>query len=203
MWLMREKIRCELVSWDQVTSLSYELALQINRAGYKPDMVIAIARGGYVPARLLCDYLNVYKLTSIRVEHYTAGANKAEQARLVMPLAISLEGQCILLVDDVDDTGDTLKLAVDYLHQLKPLQIKVVVLHHKKSSCLLPDYYAQEQTDWRWLVYPWALTEDVKGFVARLDPLPASITEIQQNLKSEFDMDITIDVLTHIISLEK
>lgn len=200
---MRKSIQCELVSWDQVASLSYELASQISRSGFKPDLVIAIARGGYVPARLLCDYLNIYKLTSIRVEHYTAGANKTEQARLVMPLLTSLEGQSVLLVDDVDDTGETLKLAVDYLRQLKPDQIKVAVLHHKKVSCLMPDYYGQEQADWRWLTYPWAVTEDVKGFMARLDPLPASITEIQQQLNSEFGMEVTIDVLKRILSLDQ
>ena len=74
---------------------------------FKPDIVIAIARGGYVPARILCDRLDIYNLTSIRIAHYTGGSTKLELARLSIPLGIDIKGMQVLLVDDVTDTGDT------------------------------------------------------------------------------------------------
>lgn len=200
---MEKTIQCERISWDQVTDLTYQLALQIRQSGYEPGLVIAIARGGYVPARLLCDFLDVFDLTSIRVEHYTAGVQVTQQARLMMPLACNLEKHKVLLVDDVDDTGDTIKLALEYLLQKKPAQLKVAVLHHKVGSIIVPDFYAETQYEWRWIAYPWAVREDVKSFIAKLDPFPGSTTDILNRLEQEFCMVLTSEELDRICSMDK
>jgi len=52
---MREEMRCELISWADVEQRCQHLAGQIRASGFFPDLIIAIGRGGYVPARLLCD----------------------------------------------------------------------------------------------------------------------------------------------------
>ena len=51
-------MRCELVTWGQVYRLSWRLADLIRKSGFAPDLIVAVARGGYVPARLLCDFLD-------------------------------------------------------------------------------------------------------------------------------------------------
>lgn len=198
---MHKTIQCERISWKQVSDLAYKIALQIKQSGFMPDRIIAIARGGYVPARLLCDYLDVYELSSIRVEHYTAGAQMTRQAKLIMPLTCVVEKQKLLLVDDVDDTGDTIKLAVEHLSEMNPEKLKVAVLHHKVNSSLVPDFYAETQYEWRWLAYPWAVMEDVKGFVARLDPMPDSRSEVLDRLEREFNFKLTLSELDKIYSL--
>lgn len=198
---MHQKIRCQQVSWDEVFKLTYQLALQIRKSGYQPSLIIAIARGGYVPARLLCDYLDVYQLSSIRVEHYTAGAQKSEQARLTMALGEDLRDHKVLLVDDVDDTGDTIELACEHLTSLNPVQLKVAVLHHKISSPRVPDYCASTQHEWRWITYPWAMVEDVKGFIARLDPPALSLQEIHRRLAEEFELELSVATLEDIYRL--
>ena len=102
----KKSLECELVSWHSTVKLSYKLAAMIKHDGFSPDIVIAIARGGYVPARIICDRLDIYDLASIRITHYTGGSSKQEQARLSIPLSIDISGMSVLLVDDVDDTGD-------------------------------------------------------------------------------------------------
>ena len=67
---MPEQLRCELISWSEVERLCQHLARLIRESGYRPDLIIAIGRGGYVPARLMCDWLHIMGLTSIKVEHY-------------------------------------------------------------------------------------------------------------------------------------
>jgi len=79
-------LKVELVSNATVTRLSRKLAHKIQDSGFTPDIIICIARGGYIPARLICDYLNIYNLTSIRIKHYT-GSSKSETARLLDSLA--------------------------------------------------------------------------------------------------------------------
>ena len=63
----------------------------------------------------------------------------------------------VLLVDDVTDTGDTLRLAIEHMQSHNPAQLKVAVLQHKQVSPLEPDFYAQKIVAWRWVIYPWAL----------------------------------------------
>ena len=182
---MKGPIKCELVNWDQVVRFSSSLAEQIRRDGYVPDIVIAIARGGYVPARLVCDHLDIYNLTSIRISHYTAGCTRFEQARLSMPLCVDVKDMQVLVVDDVDDSGDTLGLALEHISTFRPSKIKTAVLHHKKVSSLMPDYYAEPVIQWRWITYPWAVYEDISGFIANMTPPPASVEEAKERLEKE------------------
>jgi hypoxanthine phosphoribosyltransferase len=46
-------------------------------------------------------------------------------ARLTDPLAIDIKGKNVLLVDDVNDTGDTLELAVQHLKEFSPKDVRV------------------------------------------------------------------------------
>lgn len=195
---MEKRFRVELLGWGKVTNLVGVLAAGIKASGYQPDVVIAIARGGYVPARLLCDYLDIYDLTSIRIAHYTAGARKSEAARLQLPLNVDIHGLKVLLVDDVDDTGDTLQLALDHIQEFEPRAIKVAVLHHKIISTVVPDFYAQKIVRWRWLTYPWALIEDIQGFIQRLEPKPANPRQACLRLEQEYALKIPLRTMEDI-----
>src|SRR5512147_1922571 len=179
-------MRCELVTWGQVYRLSWRLADLIRKSGFKPDLIVAVARGGYVPARLLCDFLDIYDLVSIRVAHYEAGSRRHPTARLASPLPLEVRGLKVLLVDDVTDTGDTLKLAIDHIQSHHPAQLKVAALQHKQVSPFEPDFYAQKIIAWRWVVYPWAVMEDLTGFLAGMTPHPMTPDEAARRLEMEY-----------------
>jgi len=167
-------MQCELVTWNQVCRLCARVAEKIRNSGFRPDVVVAIARGGYVPARILCDVLDLYALESIRVGHYEAGAQKIPKAQIYSPLPVDIRGRSVLLVDDCSDTGDTLQLALEHLRSRQPQDLKVAVLHHKEVSPVVPDFYGQRVLAWRWLIYPWAVTEDLSGFLGAMNPPPDS-----------------------------
>lgn len=97
---MGGRFRCERVSWAAVQRLARKLAADIRADRFNPQAIVAIGRGGYVPARLLCDHLDLSDLRSIRIAHYTAGAEKQRRARLVDGLCRDLGGRRVLLVDD-------------------------------------------------------------------------------------------------------
>ena len=93
-------MRCELISWTEVHRLCRRLASLVKAAGYRPDIVIAIGRGGLVPARLVCDCLDIMALTSIKIDHYSSGSSKQAQAVIRFPLCTDIRDQRVLLVDD-------------------------------------------------------------------------------------------------------
>ena len=117
-------MRCELISWSEVQRLCEQLATLIRESGYRPDIVIAIGRGGYVPARLVCDYMDIMALTSIKIEHYMSGPDKQQKAMIRYPLHTAIKHQRVLLVDDVNDSGDTLQIATKHLQTFQPGEVR-------------------------------------------------------------------------------
>ena len=187
---MSEQLRCELITWSEVERLCQRLARLTRESGYRPDLVIAIGRGGYVPARLICDYLHIMGLTSIKVEHYLSGADRQEEAVIRYPLKADIRGLRVLVVDDVNDSGDTLEAATQHLQAFQPGEIRTAVMHHKAVTHFEEDYYARKIIKWRWLIYPWAVTEDVSAFLKRLVPVPDSLDDAGKLLAERFNIKI-------------
>jgi hypoxanthine phosphoribosyltransferase len=198
---MTQQFRCELVSWASVQRLSHRLAMMIRKDKFHPEIVVAIARGGYVPARLLCDYLDLTDLRSIRIVHYTAGAAKQRTAELVEGLCHDLCGKQVLLVDDISDTGDTLELARAHLQANNAGSIRIAVLQHKQTSTMLPDYFGQRIVKWRWITYPWAIVEDVTGFIERMPQRPGSAAEAVRLLQEYHGLHIRESLIEEILQL--
>jgi uncharacterized protein len=181
-------LTCDLVTWEQQYRLAKVLARKIKASGYRPDLVIAVGRGGYVPARILCDHLLQNMLTSVKVEHWGTAAEKKEGALIRFPLCTDIRGKRVLIVDDVTDTGETFEALVEYVKGLGPVEVKTAVLQHKEVSCFLPDYLAEVCPVWRWIVYPWALHEDLVGFTKRVlaEGGPRTLEELKEELEERY-----------------
>ena len=183
---MAKKFKCEIIPLEEIYSLCQRLAIQIIESGYKVDTIIAIARGGFVPARLLCDLLDINDMTSIKVTHYL-GTDKGEKARLKYPLNGNIEGKNVLLVDDVNDTGKSIKVALDHLREFNPTDIKTAVMHEKNDSILETDYHVEYLGTWKWLIYQWAVVEDVGSFIAK--SALSDDAAILEMLKEDYEID--------------
>lgn len=174
---MPERMRCELPSWDDVYELALRLALRVRDGGYRPDLIVAIGRGGYTPGRLMADFLHKKALTSFRIEHYAAGATPEPEARIVGPLEEDLAGRHVLVVDDVNDSGETLRAAVAHVRERRADDVRTAVLQEKSTTGFRADFVAEPVEEWRWIVYPWAVVEDVTQFLHGMDPVPRSPAE--------------------------
>jgi len=191
----------ELVSWEIFYDMARQLAFMIHNDNYQPDIIIAIARGGYTPARILSDYLGVMDMTSFKVKHYQS-TEKDAVAVIQHPLAADVSGQKILLVDDVSDTGDTFDVAIDHINECtNPTEIRSAVLHHKTVSRYKPDYYTREVKEWHWITYPWAIMEDLTAFIKKMDPAPASAQQVAQKLRQEHNIEAPIQILSDAFEL--
>ncbi|RLF06659.1 MAG: phosphoribosyltransferase [Thermoprotei archaeon] len=164
------KVRTKLVTWDEVVEWCRSLAEKIEEAGYRPDLIIAIARGGYVPARLLCDFLDVHDLISIQVLHWGKAAEITAVAHVKYPYPLDLSGKRVLLVDDIVDTGDSVIVARDYiLKNWKPAELKVAAMQWiSPVAKIKPDFYVDEVKEWVWYQYPWTRAEDTTNFFEKI-----------------------------------
>jgi len=157
-----------LWNWDDMYDYSRVLAGKIRADKFKPDAIIAIARGGYVPARNLCDQLGVTDLLSLKVDHWGVTATRDQQgARLRYPFTANLKGKNVLLVDDIADTGESFKTALPVLKALKPKALRTAALFMLETSKYEPDYFASKR-EWAWMVFPWNFTEDMAFIVSKL-----------------------------------
>jgi hypoxanthine phosphoribosyltransferase len=195
-----ERFPCQLVSWDEAYELARKLANKIKASQFHPDLVIAIGRGGYVPARVICDYLLLSLLTSIKIEHWDIAASRREEATIRFPLTVDVHGKSILIIDDVTDTGETLRTAVDYVKGQGAGDIKTGVLQHKITSSFVPDFCAEIIREWRWIIYPWAAHEDLVGFSEKVlsDELH-TLEDIRAGLKERYDLVVEEKCLEEVL----
>jgi hypoxanthine phosphoribosyltransferase len=191
---------CQLISWDEAYQLSRKLAQEIKSSRFRPDLVIAIGRGGFVPARIVCDFLLHSLLTSIKIEHWDIAACKRPEAAVRFPLAVDVQDQSILIIDDVTDTGETLRAALDYVKSLEAGETKTGVMQHKTTSSVVPDFYADVIMDWRWIIYPWAAHEDLVGFTEKVLSVELATREqIRARLKEQYTLVLDENCLTEVL----
>lgn len=197
---MANRFRCELIDQAAVLDLCWRLGEIILASGYRPEVVVAVSRGGFVPARYLCDYLGLLAMTSLKIEHYASGARQTREARVLFPLSGGLEGKRVLLVDDVNDSGDTLLAALAHLRGFSPLEIRSAVMHEKATTRVSADYCAEYLRDWYWIVYPWALFEDLAGFLNAMEPVPGSLAEAAVRLEADYDLRVAPELLARVMA---
>lgn len=167
-------------SWDEVYNLLLKLAKKIVDEKYRPDSIVGIARGGWIIARVLSDLLDINKMGNIRVEFYEDLLLTRDRPYITQEISVEIRGKKVLLCDDVADTGQSLKVAVDYLNSKDVSEIKIATLHLKPKAIVRPNYYASE-TD-AWIIYPWEIFETIKSITRKLDKEGKSSEEIKKEL---------------------
>ena len=196
---------CEVMDWDLFYQLARKVASKINDSDFKPDIIVGLARGGWVLARVLCDLIGVKDLVSLKVEHWGVTATPDGKAKLKYPLNIDLSGKNVLVVDDITDTGESMRVTLEYIKSLNPLQIKTAALRHINTSKFLPEYFGEEIT-WRWVIFPWNFTEDMCNIVPkvckRLSVNPhenVDIAKIKNELKQFYTLDASEETIDEIL----
>jgi hypoxanthine phosphoribosyltransferase len=135
----------EIMTWDIFGVASRELAIKVAESGYEPDIILAIARGGLLSA-------GAY---TMNVEFYT-GVNERLAVPMILPPVpslVDLKDSKVLIVDDVADTGHTLKHVLEFCKgQLADTRLAVL---YEKSQSIVKCDYVWKYTD-EWINFPWS-----------------------------------------------
>ena len=151
----------EAPTWSQIYRLLLDQANRIKQSGFKPDVIVGVSRGGWFPARVLSDLLENPNLVNVRAESYVSVGEARGAPQLTQCLSASVLGKRVLVVDEVAESGKSLKLVVEHVASRGASEIKTATLYFKPCCSLKPDFYARE-TDC-WVVFPWETKETVRA----------------------------------------
>jgi hypoxanthine phosphoribosyltransferase len=145
----------EIMTWDIFGGASRELATKVADSGYEPDIILAIARGGLLAAGALGYALAVKNLYTMNVEFYTGVDERLPVPMILPPVPdlVELRFARVLIVDDVADTGHTLKIVEDFFRG-RVKEVRSAVLYEKSHSVVQCEY-VWKKTD-QWINFPWS-----------------------------------------------
>ncbi|MBI3346027.1 MAG: phosphoribosyltransferase [Burkholderiales bacterium] len=145
------------VSWDEYHLLTERLALKVHASGWEFDQILCLARGGMRPgdvlSRVFDKPLGIMSTSSYRAEAGTIQGRLDLAKYITMPKG-ELAGR-VLLVDDLADSGVTLKAVVERLRGMPAIQeLRSAVIWTKKVSAYTPDYYVEMLETSPWIHQP-------------------------------------------------
>jgi hypothetical protein len=152
----------EILTWELFGTASRDLAQMVADDGYEPDMILSIARGGLLIGGAMGYALSVKNTYTMNVEFYTGVDERLEVPRILPPAPdfVDLGDARILIVDDVADTGHTLKSVQEFCAG-KVGEVRTAVIYEKPHSVVTCDY-VWRRTD-QWINFPWSDKPPVTG----------------------------------------
>lgn len=145
----------ESLDWDTYGVAIRQLGQSIADSGFQPDIILAIARGGLFAAGSLGYALSVKNLYVMNLEFYTGVDERLDVPVMLPPYLdkVDLADSKILVVDDVADTGHTLKVVHEFCQDVVA-ESMTAVLYEKPHSLVKCDF-VWKRTD-SWINFPWS-----------------------------------------------
>ncbi len=145
----------EVLSWEDFGWAARQLAAEVWDSGFRPEMIVSVARGGLIPAGAVAYALDLKSMFVLNVEYYTGVGTTLSSPRLIDPVPEPhvLNGKRVLIVDDVADSGRTLQFVQEFCSQ-HAAEVRSAALFQKPRSVIDCDYVWKE-TD-RWIAFPWS-----------------------------------------------
>jgi len=151
------------LSWSDVDKLISSLVPRLE--AYACDLVIAITRGGIIPAAIMAERLAIQQVLVASVDFYEDEEHDLDwPVFMQFPADSFLRGKQTLIVDDIWDRGKQIVNVTERVKQAggRPLSM---VLHYKAHRSDFPDkspdFYASETSDW--VIYPWEVERGAIG----------------------------------------
>ena len=152
----------EVLTWASFGAAVRQLAELVDRDGYRPDLIVAIARGGLFAAGALGYALSVKNISVMNVEYYTGVDERLPIPVMLPPVPelVDLERARVLVADDVADTGHTLALVHEFCRG-KVGDVRAAVLYQKPRSVIDCEYVWSRTS--AWISFPWSAEPPVVG----------------------------------------
>ncbi len=132
-------------SYDTFKNDTKKLLLLLREDNF--EAIVTVARGGFTLSHAISEGLNIRDVQSIRTELYD---KSLKRDNITIFAKCSFEGiKRVLVVDDISDSGETLKSVMGYLRDgFKDIEFKSATLFYKKTSVYEPDFWINEADDW-------------------------------------------------------
>jgi len=176
----------EIPTWERIYELLLNLANQIRRAEFKPDIIVGVARGGWPPARIVSDLLENPEIANVKAEFYLGVAETKGEPVITQPVSVPVKNKRVLVVDDVADTGKSLALVREHLKKKGSSEVRIATIYYKPWSVVTPDWFERKTS--HWVVFPWERKETVRRVIEKSKKQGVPIDKAKQTLiRSGFD----------------
>jgi uncharacterized protein len=169
------------LSWNELADLTAVLARQMAADQVRCDRIVTLAKGGWAMTRSLSDFLQVAEVSSVGLRTYSGIQERLPEPEVYQDLSAKIEGETIVLFDDVADTGESLKYVKEFLLKRGAKKIISAAVFYKPHSKLKPEYYAKETSDW--IIFPYEVVEMVILLRKRWTEQGATAAEIESRLR--------------------
>ena len=151
------------LNYEQLEEKTEEMYEKIEKDNFIPDTILAIARGGWFPARILSDIYSSKEIdvdiVSVTTKFYTTIGKTKSRPLLLQNLNQTLFDQRILIVDDVSDSGTTLGFIRGYAEFMGAKYTKLACVFYKPQTKAKPDYYVEKVPNDTWIIFPYEKRE--------------------------------------------
>jgi len=130
------------MNWDELQDYTAKLCSRID---FKPEIIVAVARGGVIPGVMIAKKLGIKDMYSISVK------KMGGKRRIMTKLTEDLQGKKILLVEDAIDTGKSMLAVKKYLESAGA-SVRTAALFVKGNADIMPDYVLETSPD---IIFPW------------------------------------------------
>tara|TARA_Y100000310_G_scaffold83227_1_gene79878 strand:+ start:890 stop:1354 length:465 start_codon:yes stop_codon:yes gene_type:complete len=145
------------VEWTAFKHACFHTARKVKEDHPHIDTIIALARGGLVPARVMAEYIKPDNFYVMGLSLYD-GDQRGQAIRVYQDLPGNLSrdrNDNILVIDDVSDGGTTLHFVYDEIKRKAPkAQVLTATPYIKAGTNFIPDYYVTEFPKDEWIVFP-------------------------------------------------
>jgi hypoxanthine phosphoribosyltransferase len=167
-------------TWDKIYEFLLDLADKIRKDRFKPDVIVGVSRGGWPPGRVMSDLLENPEIANVKAEFYVGVAKTKGEPAITQPVSASVDGKKVLLMDDVADTGKSLRLVKNHLEKNGAAEVRIATIYCKPGSIIIPEYYEKETRSW--IIFPWERKEAVRNVIQRYQREGKSIQEAENRL---------------------
>lgn len=195
---MDSEFEFEVPTWNQIYKMLLNLAEKIRRNGFKPEVIVGVSRGGWPPARVLSDLLGNPNLANVKAEFYLNVAETKGEPALTQPVSTAVSGMRVLVVDEIADTGESLKLVRAHLFERGATDVKIATVYYKPWSIIKPDYYEKKTSNW--VIFPWETRETIHKIVKKCREEGKSVEkETDKLVEAGMPVDIVEKFLEEIL----
>lgn len=164
------------VSWTEYHQLIEQLAVKVYQSNWEFDQIVCLARGGLRVGDILSRIFDIPMAILATSSYHGPGKQSRNSLTFARDLTMTTPnlGNRVLLVDDLVDSGESLRRTLIWLDRHYGFytdEVRTAVLWYKACSVFTPDYYVSHLSDNPWIHQPFEMYEEMN--LADLVPAPA------------------------------
>lgn len=148
-------MRKQHYSWDHFHTLVNEIKKKVQTP---PNIIVSIGKGGSIPGVILAEMFECNNL-NLGLKSYKGKQRGDIHEYQSIKCFDGLRDANILIIDDIADSGETLKYAVNKFIKNGCERVQTASVFYKPCSAFKPDYFAEEVEETTWIVQPWESTD--------------------------------------------